>query len=240
MHLDCEVRLKSVVWLAKWYSVKVCLKQEATWDTRSWCGLETVEMCYLKVQGCWPVLTKPLLHLSRHCIEVAESRGTITWSPSTWMKQCHFRGKNKKAAADNSSSQYKAGCRTCHRDAFLSTLLLTLFLQSLFTQSSAMSMKGSKACQRTNSQTHTLAFCCNVNCRIVRLFGEINKTSLPFSCKPLRPVWTPSPSLQSNVPVNRLPTGHLLGGQETTATPLLLHTPHDLAFFVGCFWVTPT
>lgn len=90
-------------------------------------------------------------------------------------------------------------------------------------------MKGSKACLPTRKlkDTHVrlllqleLEYCAAV-------FGENNKTSLPFSCKPQRPdsaLPLPLP-LDSSVLVNRFPTGHLLRGQGTTATPSLLNTP---------------
>lgn len=155
--------------------------------------------------------------------------------------------KTEKAAVDNTKCQHKAACRTCHGDCFLLTPLLMLFLQVLFRLSTAEYEKTQKACQHTNPKTHTFAFCCKLNWRIMQLlffflYKRENKTSLPFSSKPLCPVLN-SPSLFTTRLLflsKRLPIGHLLQGQGTTATLVLLGTPYDLAFFSLCPWVTPT
>lgn len=115
-----------------------------------------------------------------------------------WLNNALCGLKAKKAAADNTRSQHKAGCRTCQHDCLLLTPPLALFLLSLFMQSWAGNVKGSKACQHTNATTHTrLPSAATWTGVLCDCFGRTTRQVFLFSCKPVRPLWTLPPSSPS-------------------------------------------
>lgn len=81
-------------------------------------------------------------------------------------------------------------------------------------------MKGSKACQHTNYGTR-LPSAARRTGALCDCFRRTTRQVFLFSCEPLHPVVnSPSPlPLQSSVHVKRLPTGHLLKGALSIATP---------------------
>lgn len=185
-------------------------------------------------------------HFSRELSGAAEQRQEAELSVELCKKS-----PRKQLLTTPGESANKASCRTHHRDGAAYTLPLAHFTgtKQCCGYERTKNRRKKKACRHAeppqkNTRECALAFCFDLNWAIVRLFlGKNNKTSLPFSRYTSAGFSSRHPSL--------LPFSPLLssigflqaicsdaGG--SAATPVLLDTPRDPAFFSGRPQPTPT
>lgn len=150
--------------------------------------------------------------------------------------------KTEKTAADDTRSQHKASCRTCHSHCFHWGPLLMLSCKKCIQPKQASECERLKAIPTHKLLRRTrLPSAASWNGALCDFSGKTRHVFL-LSSKPLCPAFN-SPSLFPLSPLfssKRLAKDHLLWGQGTTATLAPLGTPYDLEFFSHHPWVTPT